>query len=212
MAPTWDGWGIDMACSVKEHVISSAELALELLKLWSDPKITAAYSPILLVWMNSGADPKWLEWSWLIVLWYCLGTCPRSVSVKSVSEDEVDCCYFLRSWMYNFLSESVKDDWWSLIQSAFADQCKEIAIWLEQKIKTLIPPLIYLCSVLANGVQQKHCSLNLWMWNHLSFLRSVYNIWGGLCLCLWMAFLFQINFKCVKVIFYYFIPLMLCIC
>lgn len=47
-----------MFCERTRKVISAAELALELLKLWSDLHMTAADSCILLVLMNSGADPE----------------------------------------------------------------------------------------------------------------------------------------------------------
>lgn len=176
-----------------QKAISSAELALEFLKLWSDPKITAADSPILLVLMNSSADPKWLEPSWLIVLRYCLGTCPRSVSNKecirklklivAISSD-YECATSLSEW--------VKDEWPSLIQYAFTDQHKEITIWLEKKIKALIPPLIYLCSILANGVQQKQLGRFMFMLVNGIFVSDEFQVREGylllsyllmLCIC-----------------------------
>lgn len=144
------------------YLLSRACLGALKVLVW--PKLTAVDSPIVLVLMK----PEWLEWACLFVLRYCLGTCPTSVSIKSVSEDKADCCYFLRLWVYNFFF-LVKGEWPSLVHSAFTDQRKEITISLVKKIKALVPPLIYLCSVLANEVQQKHCSLSLWMWNQLSF-------------------------------------------
>lgn len=65
--------------------------------------------------------------------------------------------------MYSF-SEFVHDEQLSLIQSIFT---KEITVQLEKKFKVLIPTVIYLCSVLASGVEQGHYCWNLWMWNNL---------------------------------------------
>lgn len=113
--------GHSMFCDRTQELISSAELALK--QLSSDSKLTEASTFITLGLMSPGADPKWCEWPWLPGLWYCLGTCPWSVSIRRVSGKK-RCCSFLRSWT-TFSSEFKINVCPSLILPAFTGHHKK---------------------------------------------------------------------------------------
>lgn len=106
--------GHSMFCDRTQELISSAELALE--QLSSDSKLTETGTFITLGLMSLGADPKWWEWPWLPGLWYCLGTCPWSASIRCVSGKKK--VLVALSWT-TFSSESRMSVYPSLILPAF---------------------------------------------------------------------------------------------